>query len=219
MRRLIMRVRCCPFRALLALAPFLFAVWAEVATAQSPPAIVRVEEDWELVVGEPDSDSDAPQVTCAISPCGNTGLLYATFELNQQGLPTFTAGGLQLQVWDGEVSLSNRGFPNGAVLAQPGETVRWTQSMELDDGSLGFEITNGSSTTWGDFGGQGYLKASVNTTLTSLDAYDPAVSVKNSGVNYAANRVQSLVLKRIRVYTSAGEQVEDTDARVVYSQE
>ena len=217
MRRLIMSVRCCPFRAILAL--FCLAVWAEVATAQSPPTIVRVEEDWELVIGQPDPDSDAPQVTCVISPCGNTGSLHATFELNQQSLPTFTAGGLQLQVWEGEAPVSNRGFPNDAVLAQPGETVRWTQGMELDDGSLGFEITNGSSTTWGNFGGQGYLKASVNTTLTSLDAYDPAVSVENSGVNYAANRVQSLVLKRVRVYTSAGEQVEDTTARIVYSQE
>ena len=217
MGRLASDMRCCPFRALMVLT-FLVA-WTQPATAQSPPTIVRVEEDWEMVVGEPDPGRDAPQVTCVISPLGNVGSLYATFELNQQGLPTFTAGGLQLQIWDGEAPLSDRGFPNNAMLAQPGETVRWTQCMEVDDGSLNFEITNGTSTTWGNFGGQGYLKASINTTLTSLDAYDPAVSVEHSGVGYAANRVQSLVLKRVRVYTSTGEQMEDTTARVVHLQD
>lgn len=214
MGRFAIGVRCCPFRALLVLL-FLVA-WAEIATAQSPPTIVRVEEDWELVVGEPDPGSDAPQVTSVISPLGGVQSVHATFEVNQQSLPTFTPGGLQLQVWDNEVSLSDRGFPNSTVFAQSGETIRWTQSMELNDGSLSFEIINGTSTTWGNFGGQGYLKASIPTTLISLDAYDPAVSAENSGVNYAANRVQSLVLKRVRVYTSTGEQLEDTTARVVH---
>jgi hypothetical protein len=203
-----------PFRVLLAIL-FLLA-WAGTAWAQSPPDIVRVEEDWELVLGTPDADTDAPQVTCAVSPLGNLESWHAALELNQQSLPTFAPGGVQLQIWEGEVPLSDRRFPNGAVLAQPGETVHWTQSMQLSEGNLTFEVINGSSTTWGPFGGQGYLKASVATTLSSLNGYSPAVSVENSRVGYAANRVQSLVLKRVRYYTSTGQQIEDTTPRVVH---
>jgi len=175
-----------------------------------------VEEDWELVVGTPASESDAPQVICVISPVGNVDSLHATLELNNHSVPEFAAGGLQFQLWEGEVPLTERKFPNQALLSHANETVTWTQSMELSGGSLEFEITDGNSVTWGTFGGQGYLKASVTTTLSDLNAYNPAVSVANSGVCYAANRVQSLTLKRVRVYMSDGQVLVDCTERVVH---
>lgn len=205
------------FRCLLAL--LLLGLISSLAWAQSSQAIVRVEEDWELVIGEPDPDSVAPQVTCVISPTGHLNGLYAALELNQQSLPDFAPGGLQLQVWNGEQPLSARGFPSPSVLFEAGETVRWTQSLELVGDGLQVEIINGSSTTWGSFGGQGYLKATVSTPLTDLNAYDPAVSAADSVVSYAGNRVQSLVLKRVRVITAAGDEFEDTNPRVVYPQQ
>jgi len=201
------------------LAILLILAWASVAWAQSEPTIVRVEEDWELVIGTPDPDTDAPQVSCAISPTGNLEGWHAALELNQQGLPVYAAGGLQLQVWEGDAAVSDRRFPNGAVLATPGEVIHWTQSMKLEDGNLTFDVITGTSTTWGAFGGQGYLKASVASTLRNLNAYSPAVSAANSGVSYAANRVQSLTLKRVRYFTSTGAQIEDNTARVVHGQE
>ena len=201
------------------LAVVFIATWAGVASAQGDAAVVRVEEDWELVIGTPDPNSDAPQITCVISPSGNVESLHAALELNAQSLPVFAPGGLQLQVWDGEVALSDRKFPSVAVLEHADETIGWTQSVELTDGNLVFEITNGTSTTWGNFGGQGYLKAIVSSTLADLGGYDPAVSTANSGVSYAGNRVKSLVLKRVRLITSTGEQVEDATARVVHAQE
>ncbi|OHB83394.1 MAG: hypothetical protein A2V98_12490 [Planctomycetes bacterium RBG_16_64_12] len=202
-----------PFRGFLAL--LLVLAWASTTKADSSSRIVRVEEDWELVVATPDPDSDGPQVACVISPVGDLDSVHAAFELNNQSLPSFVPGGLQLQIWSGEMPLSQRKFPNEAVMAQPGETVRWTQSMKLTDEGLVFEITNGSSSTWGTFGGQGYLKAAVATTLTDLNGYHPEVSVQNSGVSYAANRVESLVLRRVRAVTSTGEVLEDTSARTV----
>jgi len=189
-------VRCWPVISLLAV---LFPVaWAGVASAQSAPAIVRVEEDWELIVGAADPATDAPQVTCVISPTGSVDSVHATFVVNEQSLPTYAAGGLQLQVWEGEVPLSDRRFPNGNVLSTAGEVIRWTQSLELNSGNLTFEITDGSSTTWGSFGGQGYLKSSLTTSLADLNGYDPSVSVAHSGVSYAANRVTWLALKSVR---------------------
>ncbi len=196
-------LRCGAFRWFLV--GLLLVAWTGTAWADDGPKVVRVEEDWELVVGTPDVDSDSPQITCVISPVGGVDSVYAVLELNAQTLPSFSSGGLQLQLWSGEKSLVANNYPNGSVLRTSNETIRWTQSVELTEGNLNFEVTNGSSTTWGSFGGQGYLKASHPTELTSLGSYNPAVSVSNSRVGYAANRVDSLVLKRVRFITSDGQ--------------
>jgi len=192
--------------------------WATLAAGQSAPQVVRVEEQWKLVVTTPDPDSSGPQVTTVISPVGNVAGIHAAFELNQQSLPEFTPGGLQLQVWNNELPLAYRQFPSPVVMATADEQVTWTQSLALADGKLTFEIRDGQSTSWGNFGGQGYLKATVYTQLENLNQYDPAVSVANSGVGYAANRVQSLVLTGVRLTLSTGEVLEDNTTRVVHQQ-
>lgn len=203
------------FRRICAVGVFLSILLATAAEAQMP-SIVRVEEDWELVVAAPDHYTDAPQLTCTISPLGNTEAIHATFDLNHQSQPEFVPGGLQLQLWDGEVPLNYHGYPNPAVLRQDGETVRWTQRMELAGGQLTFEIVNGNSSTWGNFGGEGYLKTMISTSLADLNGYRPSVSVNNSGVGYAGNRVQLLELKTVRLYTAAGDVFTVNTLRTVY---
>jgi hypothetical protein len=206
--------------ALLVLVAFFVpAFYDSTAQAQSGSPVVRVEEDWELVVGQPDSSLDAPQVTAVFSPVGHLNSVHAAFELNHQSQPSFVAGGLQLQIWNGEAPLSSRKFPNPAKMQTSAETVRWTQRMLLWDDVLVFEVSSGSSSTWGSFGGQGYLVAGVSTSLNSLNSYNPQVSVENSGVGYASNRVTSLVLKRVRYRTADGQEFEDNTERVVYSKE
>jgi hypothetical protein len=192
------------------------AVLASPVGAQTPD-IVRIEEDWEMVVGDPSADSDAPQVTCLISPLGNVDSFHATFILNHHDVPNFVAGGLQLQVWNGETLVASKRFPNQAVLAQPGETIRWTQVIRTTPDGLVFEVVDGASQTWDAFGDEGTLKITVSTAMPDLSGYNPEVSVSQSGVSYAANRVQSLILKRVRAYNTAGESVEDTTPRVVHS--
>ncbi|MBI2480844.1 MAG: hypothetical protein HYV60_20120 [Planctomycetia bacterium] len=64
--------------------------------ASEPVTVVRIEEDWELVVASPDSNSTAPQVSCTISPLSHVDSIHAAFELNHQSQPEFSAGGLQL---------------------------------------------------------------------------------------------------------------------------
>ncbi len=190
---------------------------ASMASAQTGPSIVRVEEDWEMVVGYPAPARNAPQIVTMISPLGHADSFHATLDLNYHSVPSYAAGGLQFEVWEGEVALLERRFPNQSLLETPGETVRWTQVMNLDGVALKFEIINGSSTTWGNFGGQGYLRDTVVTTLHDLNGYSPAVSVANSGVSFSGNRVQSLVLKRVRYHTASGEVTEDNTERVVHS--
>ena len=147
----------------------------------------------------------------------------AVFELNHQTQPSFVAGGMQLQIWDGPQLLDSRKFPRNEIMASPGERVTWTQTMTLTRGGeavvLTFEIIDGQSTSWGYFGGQGYLRSSVATDLQSLNGYNPRLSVLNSSAGYAANRVQSLAIREVRLVLSDGQVLRDTTVRSVYPQE
>lgn len=185
------------------------------ATA-SGQVIVEVQEDWELVVAEPDANSSGPQVTCVISPDGNLNGLHAALELNQQTYPHYTPGGVQLHAWGGEYVLESKSFPSDAVLNATGETIRWTHRMAIVNSQLVFDIDDGESTAWGNFGANGYLWIDRNTSLSNLNGYSPQVSVANSGVGYAANRVERLVLKEVRYYTALGLHARDTTQRVVH---
>ena len=173
--------------------------------AQDPdPTVVRVEQDWELVLKTPDQNSAGPQVVCTISPFNHVSGVHAAVELNHQSLPQFVPGGIQVQAWDDENPLGSQKFPNASLLSHDNETVSWTQSMRLENGSLIMEVTDGTSQSWGNFGGQGYLKWSIATQLTSLEAYSTDVTVANSGVSYGANLVEHLEIKEVRLIMSDG---------------
>ncbi len=201
--------------ALRCLAALAAACGCGVAAGQSPYSVVAVEEDWQLVVGEPDPDSDAPQIICVISPHADGDGLHAAFELNQRSVPGPAAGGMQLHVWDGELATNHVNGPSGNVLSQSSEAITWTLRMRLESDQIQFEVVNGDSSTWGRFGGNGQLSLSAPTELKSLDGYRVATSVENSGAGYAANRVQSLVLKAVRYRLASGQVLADQNARVI----
>ncbi|MCA9266955.1 MAG: hypothetical protein KDA41_00715 [Planctomycetales bacterium] len=180
--------------------------------------VVRVDEQWELVVLSTDANSTAPQVATTFSPTSDVNGLYAVFELNHQSVPDFASGGLHLQLWKGEFLHATRPYVESHVMRSGAETVSWTQSLKVDEERLTVWVEDGSSTTWGSFGGGDDLKFSTSTSLRNLNGYDSAVSVRHSGVTYAANRVKSLTLKRLRRTMSDGSTVVDETPRVVYEQ-
>lgn len=178
--------------------------------------VVRVEEEWELKVATPDPGSDAPQVTCLISPVGDIRSLHAVFEINQRTLPSFSPGGLQLQLWEGDSPRTHVEASATKVLGNPDETITWTQVMEISGGVLRFTVSGGQSATWGSFGGD-ELKIEVPAGLANLNQYNPLVSTGHSAVGYAGNRVKSLTLKRVRIVSTTGEAAEDTTVRVIHA--
>ena len=181
--------------------------------------VVAIEEDWELVVKEPDEETQGPQVTCIIAPNNDDAGLFAAFNLNHKSFPQYDAGGLHLQLWQGDTPLDSAQFPSDALLITPNETVSWTTRMRLHEGRLWFEIVAGSSSTWGDFGATGTLKASVATELPHLNHYDASDSTSNSGVGFAGNRVTSLKLKAVRKVLKSGDVVEDTETQTIHPQD
>lgn len=191
------------------------AMGGTVVSASEP--IVRVEEDWTVEIGTPDPEKHAPQIVIVMSPTANLSSTYSLFELNHSSLPDYVAGGMQLQTWNGETNLDKRNSPHTAVLNNVDETLKLTMRMKIDNGVLQFEVVNGSSETWGPFGGQGYLKTNLSTGMTNLSGYSKTTSTKHSKIGFAKHRVKCLKRTAIRYYSTTGLVQTDSTVTVVHT--
>src|SRR5438552_356913 len=106
-------------------------------------SVVRVEEDWELIVAEPAQDRAAPQVSTQMSR-SNTASRFCNFHLNSFDIPNYKQGGLQLQVWRGQDYLGYTNSVSSDVLNTSNERLSWTQYLNRDGGSLSFGISAAS---------------------------------------------------------------------------
>jgi hypothetical protein len=174
------------------------------APAMAQTKVVMIEEHWELNVADPDSASSAPQTSMVMSPTGDSNDVFFIFALNHQSAPGYEPGGLQVQHWDGADFVDARNSHEHGLLHHTDEVVTWVQRLELNEGHLTFGIYDGASESWGSFGGND-LKLSTSSSLTSLNAYRPAVSLGESQVGFAENRVNSLVLKKLVWKTDDGQ--------------
>jgi hypothetical protein len=184
------------------------------STAQAAGPVVRVEEDWTLVLNEPDDNVDSPQFHTVMSPFTHLDSYYAQVVWNYREIPDFVAGGLQLQSWNGETQIRTRSVGD-SQLSTSAETITWTQSLETNGIVLLFQILNGESATWGVFGKD--MNIDAEAYLPDLENYSPKVSVANSCITYGSNRVNVLMITEIRRYSADGELVSvDTAPRYVY---
>ena len=207
------------YATVLLAAAILPAVPIGEAVAQVPlsaPAVPdMVQEDWVLVIGDPDPLAVGPQITTVMSPSSiDQTTPFAAFDLNYLEYPVFFPGGMQVQVWSDDAILT-AASQNGGLLNTPGESVTWTQKMWFSGGMIGYDVDNGQSTTWGRFGQGALLRVGFQTQLTSLAGYDPDDSANRSGASWESNRVQSLTLARVRYYSKGVLIGTDTTNRVV----
>jgi hypothetical protein len=171
-------------------------LWAQTGGAD----VYRVEEDWQLVVNQPDLANNGPQVTCTISPA-DMETAYCAFDINYHTQPDYVAGGLQLHTWNPTDPIEYANAHNGNTMQTSGETVSWTLRMTWNNGQISYRVLNGQSQTWGSFGGTGDgLRLNMQTWLPNLNSYDPSVSLNNSGVCFASNQVVSLTRVAVRYY-------------------
>ncbi len=177
---------------------------------------IRVEEDWFIKIGTPEPAADSPQITTVMCPSWAISLgNYAVFDLNCATQPDFSAGGVQLQLWNGPSMLRSKSNANWDAIRFIDEEIRYTSVMRIEDGQIIFEIINGSSTTWGNFG-TGELIIQNSTWRNHLNSYDPDCSTQNARIGWASYQVQSFVLERIRYYSNVGLEVTDNIPRVLH---
>ena len=187
-------------------------LWPTFASAPVSEPVLRIEEDWELVVNEPNDDTTAPQFHTIMSPSENLDSFHAQTLWNYRETPNFVAGGVQLHSYNGETLIRKRSIESGTLSALA-ETITWTQALSTDGTILLFEIFNGVSTTWGAFGND--MNISSSAGLSQLNDYDPEVTVKNSCVTFGANRVESMRVVQVRYYGSSGLLAVDNTVRSV----
>jgi len=176
-----------------------------VGYGEAGPEIVGVEEDWEMLLGEPDTIKCSPQILTWMSPTQTLDNEHFGIDLNLVQRPDFSSGGFQTRAFDGEALVDSSFSENGDKLSHTGETIRWTQRMFLSSQQLYFEVANGLSQSWGAFGGSATRVRFPTTALLNLNNYNPNCSVEWSGVGFGANRVDYLRLKAIRLYTADGQ--------------
>lgn len=202
--------------ALLCLVPI--AVICQVLYADDSPAIMRVEQDWEVVLNEPDLQLDAPQFHTILSPCGNLDSYYLMVCWNYREQVDFASGGMQLLAYNGENLIGKKSYREDK-LSTAAETISWTQVARTNGSVLSFEIANGSSTTWGAFGGSD-TNLSGEVGVANLNGYSTSVSSANSWVSYGANRVNVLRIKEVRYYDAADNLISrDSEPKIVYQLE
>jgi hypothetical protein len=176
-----------------------------MAEAQESAHITAVEESWELTIGEPNQLRNAPQMTLCMLPLGNSDGIYFMFTLNFKSAPDYSPGGMQVSVWHGEDLVHHHNGPQEGQLDVANDTISWTQRMSVDNGEANFEVVSGNSSSWGSFGGQGYLRTSGPTQLANLNSYSTYDSLDESGIGFAGNRVASLKLKKVKWEFSNGK--------------
>lgn len=209
----------CSLRASTVLAVVLIALPAipAIAVEPIPNDVLRVEQDWRVVLEDPESLADSPQFHTVMSPYNHLDSYFAQVVWNYREAPSFTAGGLQLQVWGSDWLMGAKNVREER-LSDAAETVTWTQVLETNGEQVSVQVTNGESTTWGTFGGS-HTKVSANASVQTLNEYDTGVSVENSWVTLGSNRVQQVEITQVRRYGTNGLISVDSTPKVVFTQE
>lgn len=167
--------------------------------------IYRVEEDWELVLNEPDRDNVSPQITFFMSPCVNADDCYFQLQMNYAAEDGFSSGGFHVAAVDHEQFVDEARSSTQTVLSKDGDTVRWTNVMAVINSSrVMFAIKNGHGHDWGDFGGPDYLVELKGHPTVDLSEYHPDQSLGSVDIGFGANRVASLTLVEVRAYYPDG---------------
>ena len=185
------------FFVMLSLAPCL----AQSSAAES---WVRIEEDWELVVGEPDTSINSPQLTVYYTPSAQSPEIYFQVQLNHAADESFLGGGFRVAAVQSDERVDEALSGTRAMISYTGDTIRWTNVMAVVGDEILFAIKNGTSQSWGEFGGPEYLLRMQRHHVSDFSDYSPEQSVSDIDFGYGRNRVQSLVLKRVRAYRADG---------------
>jgi hypothetical protein len=185
--------------------------------AQAQDAVTRIEEDWVMVLVEPEAGRCSPQFHTTMSPRGDLDGTYVQMCWNYRDDPDFAAGGMQMHAWKQEDELRTRSADLGNF-SNAAETARWTQVMELSGENLKFTIQNGSSSSWGSFGGPS-MSLTFSRDVPNLNGYSSSVSRANSGISFGTNRVKLLAISQVRRYGQNGLISVDSMPKIVYQSE
>lgn len=184
------------------------ALSAAPSTDAAEPTVYRIEEDWEMVLNEPEPAIHSPQLTFFTLPNRDNANQYFQLQLNHAADEYFSGGGFQVAAVQSGTQVDYNRSGTYAPLSTDAQTVRWTTVMAVINSEFLFAVKDGYGDDWGPFGGPDYLVRMSAGTEISLGSYSPETSLGMVDIGFGANRVASLVLKRVRLYQIDGQIVE-----------
>lgn len=174
--------------------------------------LVRVEEDWMVLIQETDRDATSPQVNNVISFGSSQSSLYGMIELNHGTSPSFRSGGIQVQARNDETVINQTSWREGYTLNEDYDRLEYTVTLFHQNSSTYVGVKNIRSKTFGDSGST-EIRAQVTSWEKSLTDYRPDVSASASSVNVGAQRVATMCMPRVRYYYSNGDVETDETLR------
>lgn len=178
-------------------------VSGQAANAEEP-TLFKIEEDWELVVNDPDANTNSPQITFFTCPNSGDETTYFQLQMNYFADEAYSSGGFHVAAVRDETTLDQARSQTRRLITVDGDKIVWTSVMACIDGELLFAVKDGFGDDWGAFGGPDYLvRMSANGTQ-DLSSYSPTQSGSLVDIGYGANRVHSVVLKQVRFFYTDG---------------
>ncbi|XZE52092.1 hypothetical protein SH139x_003774 [Planctomycetaceae bacterium SH139] len=201
-------IRCIPSNLptvlALALICAIFASLTATPAYSAEPYLYKIEEDWELVINDPAPAIHSPQLTIYTSPVSDGASKYFQLQLNHAADAWFSGGGFQVAAAVNEEVMDRARSDVQTALASSGDTISWTVVMACLNNEFLYAVKDGNSASWGNFGGPEYLVRIPSGEIQDLTGYQYQNSFDSLDIGFGANRVQSLKLKQVRLFDSAG---------------
>ena len=183
----------------------LLVALSSVANA-TEPTLFMVEEDWELVIREPQAAINSPQIAFFMYPDADHADCYFQLQLNYAAEDSYSSGGFRVGAFCNETPVDEERSNVRETLSWDGDRLSWTNAMAVFDGKLMFALKDGTGLQWGTFGGPEYLVEMDDQEMHALDHYTPEKSLNSVDIGFGSNRVSSIRLKRVRLTYSDGSQ-------------
>jgi len=186
---------------------FLLFGFASMSPSAAGEPWSRIEEDWELRLNQPEAISNSPQITIYMTPNVSKLATYFQLQLNHAADVNFSEGGFRVSAIVDETALDGARSGTQGLLTYDGDIIRWTSVMAVRDNQIYFAIKDGTSMSWGDFGGPEYLLSIPSGEIKDLSGYTPKQSIKDVDIGFGRNRIEALTLKRVRAFREDGSSV------------
>lgn len=174
--------------------------------------VYLVEEDWEVVLNDPEPKINSPQISFFLYPDSTQTDVYFQLQMNFAAEEGYSSGGFRVGAFQNEVPLDEERSVIREVWNIDGDKISWTSAMASWDNKLMYAVKNGSGGQWGTFGGPEYLVEMPEGEIKDLNDYDPQVSIQNVDISFGKNRIASIRLKRVKVtYTNGRTQTIDVN--------
>jgi hypothetical protein len=168
------------------------------------PTVYKVEEDWELVVNQPDASSNSPQITFFTSPSHLLEDSYFQLQMNYHAADDYSSGGFHVASVSDDQTVDDARSMTRKNLATNDDLIRWTSVMAVIDNRALFAVRDGHGREWGSFGGPDYLVRMVPSPVPDLSNYRYQESMKSVDIGFGRNRVSRITLKAVRLFYTNG---------------